>query len=156
MKTCLYGLSICMYFFITGCIKYHLSTQSFLYQMANSHIATRSTINVNLLQYNHDVKYLGNNLEEIKVLTKSNKEVKISLARHARLIIFKKDGTKSEFLFETVMIRDSMIMGAGSHPEPFLNSVNSVSPIKLVEIEKIEIINKIYLKNFPARSTKRK
>jgi hypothetical protein len=128
------GLLILSIFFFSNCSwKYYLTTQSLVEQFADSKQEEKVTFFVVFPLIFHGV-VTGNSLQEIKVLDKNETDKIISITRHTGVRIIKKDGTKSTFYFNTLIIQDSTITGKKEH---FFGT--NIKPINLNDIEKIEI-----------------
>lgn len=118
---------------LTGCATYHITTGSLLQQFAD----TQPEIKRNFIvapPFIFPGTVTGNSLREIKVLDKNNVEHILPVTNHTGVRITKKDGTRKTFYFDTLLIRDSVINGQKSH---FVKM--EINPIKLDEIEKIEL-----------------
>jgi hypothetical protein len=76
----------------------------------------------------------GNTLQEIKVLDSNGKEQFIPVTNRTSVRITKRDGKRSTFYFDTLIIQDSTITGKKDH----FFGIN-IKPINLNSIEKIEL-----------------
>jgi hypothetical protein len=120
-------------FLLTGCATYHLTTQSLLQQFANTQKETKVNYIVALpLIFPGTVT--GNTLQEIKVLDSNGKEQFIPVTNRTSVRITKRDGKRSTFYFDTLIIQDSTITGKKDH----FFGIN-IKPINLNSIEKIEL-----------------
>ena len=120
---------------LTGCTTYHLTTESLLQQFADVHPETKRNFIIAFPLIFPGI-VTGNSLTEVKVLDKNNKEHIIPVTNHTGVRITKKDGTRKTFYFDTLLIKDSTINGKKSN---FIGI--NITPIKLNEIEKIELQN---------------
>jgi hypothetical protein len=77
----------------------------------------------------------GNDLKTIKCIGKKNKEIDIAITNRTGVRITKNDSTRTTFYFNTLIIRDSAIIGSKTH---FFNA--TTKPIKFSEISTIEIM----------------
>lgn len=80
----------------------------------------------------------GNDLKTIKCIDKNGKEKEIPITNRAGIRITKNDNSKTTFYFNTLLNKDSSIVGSKTH---FFN--DKVKPIKLSDISKEEIIEPI-------------
>jgi PBP1b-binding outer membrane lipoprotein LpoB len=119
--------------FISGCATYHLTTQSLLKQFAD----TQQEKKVNFIiapPFMFPGIVNGNSLREIKVLDSKEQEQVITVTNHTGIRITKKDGKRSTFYFDTLLIQDSTITGKKDH---FFGM--NIKPINLNSIQKIEL-----------------
>jgi len=77
----------------------------------------------------------GNDLKTIKCLDKNGKEKEIIITNRTGVRITKVDNTRKTFYFNTLLIKDSSIVGSKTH---FFN--DQIRPIKFSDIIKIEVI----------------
>ena len=130
LTKCIYILCVVI---LSSCETYHLSTQSLLTQFAETQTETK----VNFI-FAYPLFFpgvvTGNNLRGIMCLDKNDQKVILNITNHTGVRITKKDGKRKTFYFDTLLIKDSVINGAESH---FFGL--TIKPIKLNEIEKIEL-----------------
>jgi hypothetical protein len=119
--------SIISIIFLTSCATYKISTTS-LSEQLNSNIVSQG-----YLLAQNAVK--GNDLKTVKCIGKGGKEIEIPVTNRTGIRITKNDNSKTTFYFNTLMIKDSSIVGSKTH---FFNA--SINPIKFSEISKMEII----------------
>lgn len=125
---------------MTSCATYHITTTSFLEQLAKSqpekkiNYIVAFTIAAPIF---FPVVVTGNSLTEIKVLDKNERECTIPVTRLTGVRITKKDGTRKTFYFDTLLVKDSTITGKNDH----VFGVN-ITPINLNNINKIELQNR--------------
>jgi hypothetical protein len=112
---------------LASCVTYKISISSLSNQL-NSNIVSKGYL---LAQDN--VK--GNDLKTIKCIGKKNKEIDIAVTNRTGVRITKNDSTRTTFYFNTLIIRDSAIVGSKTH---FFNA--TTKPIKFSEISTIEIM----------------
>lgn len=118
---------------LTGCQTYHMTTQSLIEQLAE----TKKETKVNMIiayPFFFPGVVTGNDLREIKVLNKYEKECIIPVTHHTGVRITKNDGKRKTFYFDTLIIEDSTITGKNDH---FLGI--NIKPINLNNIQKIEL-----------------
>jgi hypothetical protein len=118
---------------LSSCATYHLTTQSLLEQFAN----TQKEKKVNYVvafPFVFPGTVTGNSLREVKVLDSKEHEQVIRVSNRTGVRITKKDGKKSTFYFDTLIIQDSTITGKKDH---FLGI--NIKPINLSKIQRIEI-----------------
>jgi hypothetical protein len=77
----------------------------------------------------------GNDLKTVKCVDKNGKEKEITVTNRTGVRITKTDNSKTTFYFNTLLIKDSSIVGSKTH---FFN--DKVKPIKFSDISKIEIM----------------
>jgi len=118
---------------MSGCATYHITTESLIKQLAETHEEEKTTILVAPPIF-VPFTVTGNSLYQIKVLDKNEIECIIPVTNHTGVRITKQDGTRKTFYFNTLIIKDSLITGKNDH---FIG-VN-IKPINLNKIEKIEL-----------------
>ena len=77
---------------------------------------------------------LGNDLREIKCLDKNGTQNTIPLTTHTSVRITQKDSSRTTFYFNTLVIKDSLILGSKSHFAQL-----NIQPINLNKVALIEI-----------------
>ena len=127
MKHFSYAVAIVCTAFLTGCASYLISTSSLAEQLNGD------TVSKGYLLAKDAVK--GNDLKTITCVDKNGKEKLITVTNRTGVRITKTDNSKVSFYFNTLLIKDSAIVGSKTH---FLNA--KVTPIKFSEISKIEIM----------------
>ena len=117
----------------TNCSTYHISTESLVQQFIDVQPQKKKTI---LIAFPIFIPFTvnGNDLKEVRCLDKNEKEVTLQVTNHTGIKITKKNKKSNIFLFDTLILKDSIINGSKSH---FLNL--SIQPINLNDIEKIEL-----------------
>ena len=127
------GLLSCL-LLISSCATYHITTQSLVQQFADTRKEEKRSL---ILAFPIFLpgKVTGNNLREIKVLDENENVKIIPVTNHTGVRIYKKNGSKTTFYFDTLLIQDSTINGAQSH---FLGGLY-IHPINLNDIDKIEL-----------------
>jgi hypothetical protein len=133
MKLLDYVRLVVFSFLVSGCATYHITTESLIKQLAETH-QEKKTIIVFAPPIFVPFTVTGNSLYQIKVLDKNEMECFIPVTNHTGVRITKKDGTRKTFYFNTLMIKDSLITGKNDH---FIG-VN-IKPINLNKIKKIEL-----------------
>ncbi len=119
---------------LTGCATYHLSTQSLLEQFANTQKEKKLLIFIAPPFFVYPGVVEGNNLRTITVLDKNEHEHTIPLTRSTGVRITKKDGKKTTFYFNTLLLKDSTITGSKTH---FFTA--RIRPIYFADIAKIQL-----------------
>jgi hypothetical protein len=127
MKTLAYTLAFISTAFLTSCASYIISTSSLAEQLNGD------TVSKGYLLAKDAVK--GNDLKSIKCVDKNGNEKIITVNNRTGVRITKTDNSKVSFYFNTLLIKDSGIVGSKTH---FFN--DKVKPIKFSEISKIEIM----------------
>ena len=119
---------------LTGCQTYHLTTESLLKQFAE--VQKEKKVNVLLVApfFFYPGIVDGNNLREITVLDKKEQEKTIRVSRGTSVKITQKDGKKTTFYFDTLLLKDSTITGNKTH---FFTS--HIKPVYFANISKIEL-----------------
>ena len=130
-----YKLLIILFFscIVQGCATYHITTESLLEQLVNSNQEQKSTY-LFAAPFVIPTEVTGNSLREIKVLDKDEKEQTIQVTNRTGIRIWKRDGSKKTFYFNTLLVKDSFIIGKLDH---FVGV--DIKPINLNNIEKIEL-----------------
>ena len=133
MKKFYYAImSVCL--LLCSCTTYHISTQSLLEQFANTQKETK----VNILIAPPFVFFPGivdgNSLREITVLDKKEQAHILPVTRRMGVKITQKNGKKTTFYFDTLLLQDSTITGNKTH---FFTS--HIKPILFANISKIEL-----------------
>ena len=113
--------------FLTSCASYMVSTSSLSDQL------TGDTVSKGYLLAKDAVK--GNDLKTVKCVDKNGKEKEITVTNRTAVKITKTDNSKTTFYFNTLLIKDSSVVGSKTH---FFNY--KVKPIKFSDISKIEIM----------------
>jgi hypothetical protein len=125
-------LAIC-FVMLNSCATYHISTKSLIEQLTETTKEKKVNMIVAFPFFIPGV-VTGNSLTEINVLDKNEQPYTIKVKRETAIRITKKDGKKSTFYFDTLIIEDSTITGKKDH---FLGI--NIKPINLNHIEKIEL-----------------
>ena len=118
---------------LSSCSTYHLTTQSLIEQMAETR-EQKKEVYLFAPPFFVPFSVTGNSLKEIKVLDKNEKETTFPVTNHTAIRITKKDGKKKNFYFNTLLIKDSVIVGKNDH---FIGT--NIKPINLNNIDKIEL-----------------
>jgi hypothetical protein len=113
--------------FLIGCASYMISTLSLSDQL------TGDTVSKGYLLAKDAVK--GNDLKTVKCVDKNGKEKEIAVTNRTGVRITKTDNSKTTFYFNTLLIKDSSIVGSKTH---FFN--DKIKPIKFSDISKIELM----------------
>ena len=113
--------------FLLGCASYQISKSSLSDQL-NGNIVSKGYFFAT-----DAVK--GNDLKTIKCIDKNGKEVEIKVTNRTGAKIIKIDNSSVTFYFNTLLIKDSSIVGSKTH---FFK--DNVKPIKFSDISKIEIL----------------
>ena len=118
----------------TSCATYHLSNQSLLEQFSNSRTETKEIpiLAPPYIFFPGNVK--GNDLRAITCLDQNGNEKTIPVTNRTGVRITKKDGTRTSFYFDTLILKDSALTGSKTH---FFSA--PIKPIKLGNISKIEL-----------------
>ena len=127
MKRSLFTTAFIIIAFLTGCATYQISTASLTDQLNGN------AVSKGYLMAADNVK--GNDLEKVKCIDKNGKEIELPVTNRTGVKITKTDNSKTTFYFNTLLIKDSSIVGSKTH---FFNA--KVKPIKLSDIIKIEIM----------------
>lgn len=112
---------------LTSCATYKLSTDSFLEQFtANQNKAVSGEY-----QKYAVVKYSSNNIDKIKCIDKSDKEVWLFPDKNTQIIFTKKDGSSIKGYFDTVILNGDTITSlesriAGGRHITLLSSVDKI------------------------------
>jgi hypothetical protein len=118
---------------ITGCMTYHLTTQSLMEQFADAKNEDK-----HLMLFTPPFFFYGsvsgNDIRTLKVYDKNEKETFIYVDGHTGVRITKKDSSRRTFYFNTLLIKDSAITGSKTHFFEW-----QITPIRLDDILKIEI-----------------
>ena len=122
-----FGLAIICLTLLTSCAAYQLSTQSLSDQLNGNTVSKGYLLAANAVK--------GNDLKTIKCIDKNGKEKEITATNRTGVRITKNDNSKTTFYFNTLLIKDSSIVGSKTH---FFNA--KVKPIKFSDISKIEIM----------------
>lgn len=119
---------------LSGCATYHITTESLLEQFAGVSQQTK----VNMLIAPPFVCFpgvvKGNSLREITVLDKNGREHTLPVTNHTSVKITRKEGKKTTFYFDTLLLKDSTITGNKTH---FIKS--NIKPIYFADITGIEL-----------------
>ncbi len=127
MKHFIYTAAFISVVFLTGCVSYIVSTASLTEQL------TGDAVSKGYLLAKDAVK--GNSLSTVKCIDKNGNEKIINVTNRTGVRITKTNNSKVSFYFNTLLIKDSSIIGSKTH---FFN--DKVKPIKFSEISKIEIM----------------
>ena len=119
---------------LVGCNTFYLSNQSLMEQFANSGTEKKSMFAIIPPYINFPGVVSGNTLQQITCVDKKGQERTINITRHTGIRITKKDGGRSTFYFNTLILKDSLISGSKTH---FFNA--PIKKIKLSDIQKMEI-----------------
>lgn len=129
------GLLFTSALILSGCATYTLTTKSLLEQFAGTQKETKTNYIVAFpLVFPGTVT--GNSLRSILVLDKKGMGHILHVTNRTGVRITKKDGKKSTFYFDTLIIQDSTITGKKDH----FFGINA-KPINLNNIQKIELQN---------------
>jgi hypothetical protein len=112
---------------LTGCATYQISTASLAEQLTGNSVSKGYGLATESVK--------GNDLATVKCIDKNGKEIELPVTNRTGVKITKTDNSKTEFYFNTLLIKDSTIVGSKTH---FFNA--KVKPIKLSDISKIEIM----------------
>ncbi len=127
MKHSLFTTAIIIITFLTGCVTYQISTASLTEQLNGNSVSKGYLMAADAVK--------GNDLEKVKCIDKNGKEIELPVTNRTGVKITKTDNSKTTFYFNTLLIKDSSIVGSKTH---FFNA--KVKPIKLSDISKIEIM----------------
>jgi hypothetical protein len=123
---------------LSGCTTYHISTVSMLQQFADApseEKVTNFAPTGGLLSGLYFIQTVrGNSLMEITVLDKNEQEYVLPVTNTTGVRITKKNGRKTTFYFNTLLLKDSTITGSKTH---FFNA--QIKPIPFMDIAKIEL-----------------
>jgi hypothetical protein len=119
---------------LSSCATYHMTTESMLTQFAQVHPEYKVTILVAppFVFWPGIVK--GNDLTQVKVLDKHEKEVTLDVTIRTGIRFTQTDGSHTTFYFNTLLLRDSTVTGSRTH---FFNW--QIKPIPYSSIAKIEL-----------------
>jgi hypothetical protein len=133
MKTTITAGLILSALFFSSCATYHITTESLVQQLADTHEESKT---VYLVAFPIFVPFsvTGNSLSQITVFDKNEIERVIPVNHHTAVRITKKDGSRKTFYFNTLLIQDSLITGKNEH---FIGT--NIKPINLNNIEKIQL-----------------
>jgi len=127
MKQISYVAAFISMTFLTSCASYLISISSLSDQL------TGDMVSKGYLLAKEAVK--GNDLKTVKCIDKNGKEKELTVTNRTGVRITKTDHSKTSFYFNTLLIKDSAIIGSKTH---FFN--DKVKPIKFSDISKIEIM----------------
>ena len=127
MKHLSYSIAFISMTFLTSCASYMISASSLANQLNGD------AISKGYLLAKNSVK--GNDLKTVKCIDKNGKEKEIAVTNRTGVRITKTDNSKTTFYFNTLLVKDSSIIGSKTH---FFN--DKIKPIKFSEIIKIEIM----------------
>jgi hypothetical protein len=125
---CLLGIAV------SGCATYTLTPQSLVEQAARSFPEKKRLVFMAMPLFIVGTVN-GNSLEYIECQDKDGEVEHIRITQRTGVRITKKDNTRKTFYFDTLILKDSLIIGSMTH---FGNV--PVKPIKLIDIAKIEIM----------------
>jgi len=108
-------------FALSGCATYHITPESLRQQLSGGEPSRMLLVK-------------GNGLQKIKVLDKNEHEKDMRVTIHTSVRIFKNDGKKVTFYFNTLEMNDSAISGSFSSIIKM-----KVKPVPISEIKKIEL-----------------
>lgn len=117
---------------LTGCATYHLSTESLVQQMADTHPEKKYVYapSFPFIPFSVD----GNSLHQLKCLDKNGKETTFDVTNRTSVRITLADSSRRTFYFNTLLLKDSTISGSKAH---FFEM--HIKPIKLRDVVKIEV-----------------
>ena len=119
---------------LSSCATYHITTESLLEQFAG--VSQQTKVNMLIVPpficFPGIVK--GNSLRDITVLDKNGHEHNLPVTNHTSVKITRKDGKKTTFYFDTLLLKDSTITGNKTH---FIKS--NIKPIYFADITGIEL-----------------
>ena len=127
MKRSLFTLTIIILTLLTGCATYQISTTSLAEQLTGNSVSKGYGLATDAVK--------GNDLATVKCIDKNGKEIELPVTNRTGVKITKTDNSKTQFYFNTLLIKDSTIVGSKTH---FFNA--KVKPIKFSDISKIEIM----------------
>ncbi len=113
---------------LSGCATYHISVESLQAQLKGTKVEMKENLLIPV-----DNIY-GNGLANVKVLDKHDKEHTIHVNKHTGVRITQKDGKRTTFYFETLLLFNGTINGSKTH---LFNA--HIKPIRFEDISKIEI-----------------
>ena len=129
-KTIMMGM-ILLFF---SCKTYTISVDSFREQMINAKKEDMKEVKIiNPLSYTN-IKYASNNIERIKALDKSGKDVYLDNSPSIELRITRRDNKKYFLYFDTVILENDTLKGGESR---FIQGLTNQIPMD--DIFKIEI-----------------
>jgi hypothetical protein len=118
-------------FLLAGCATYHLSTESLVQQMADTHPEKKYIYApYNPVPYSVE----GNSLHRLRCLDKHGRETTIDVTNHTSIRITLADSSHRNFYFNTLLLRDSTITGSKTH---FFEM--HIKPVKLRDVTRIEV-----------------
>lgn len=117
-----------MLIFLSGCAVYKISTQSLTDQLRNSSVEGKAYIG-------NPESVKGNNLETLQVVDKKGATKTLPVTYRTGIRITKTDNSRTSFYANTVLLKDSALVGSKTH---FFNA--QIHPIRLSEISSIEIM----------------
>ena len=127
MKKLSISIAILIVTFFSSCTVYKVSSSSLSDQLNGN------TVSKGYFPATKAVK--GNDLQTIKCVDKSGKEKEIEVTYNTSVRIIKKDGSKTTFYLNTLLLKDSAIVGSKTH---FFNA--QIKPIPLSAISSIEVM----------------
>jgi len=127
MKHLSYAAALVSMAFLTSCASHMISTSALADQLNGD------AVSKGYLLAKDAVK--GNDLKTVKCVDKNGKEKDITVTNRTGVRITKTDNSKTTFYFNTLLIKDSSIVGSKTH---FFN--DKIKPIKFSDISKIEIM----------------
>lgn len=122
-----------MVIFFSSCATYYLTPQSLAEQMVNAEPEKKTTILVAFpIMIPFTVK--GNSLRTIQVTDRNGNEKTLKVTNHTGIRITQKNGKRTTFYLNTLILKDSLITGKKDH---FMGI--DIKPININNVEKIEI-----------------
>lgn len=130
-KNLIFGLSLVV--LLNACTTYYLTPESLVQQLAQTVPENKTTVIVAFpIILPFTVK--GNSLKEIIVKDKNWNEVILPVTNRTSIRITEKNGKRTTFYFNTLIIKDSIITGKKDH----FMGIN-IKPININNIQTIEL-----------------
>jgi hypothetical protein len=114
--------------FLSGCTVYKISTQSLTDQLRNTSVEGKAYIG-------DPESVKGNNLASLQVVDKNGATTTLPITNRTGIRITKTDNTRTTFYANTVLLKDSSLVGSKTH---FFNA--QIHPVPLSEITTIEVM----------------
>jgi hypothetical protein len=117
----------------SGCTTYHISKHSLMTQMESA-VATEGTFVFPAGGLFMFKKVMSNGIRELVVIDNDGNEVRLRITQRTGIRIYKNDGKRKTFYFDTMFIYNDCVVGQNTH---FFTS--PIEPIPFESIVKIEI-----------------
>lgn len=130
-KNLIFGLSLVI--LLSACTTYYLTPESLVQQLAQSVPESKTSVIV-VFPIIVPFTVKGNSLKEIIVKDKNWNNVTLPVTNRTSIRITEKNGKRTTFYFNTLILKDSIITGKKDH---FIGI--NIKPININNIQKIEL-----------------